>query len=271
MNGELVEIEDGILRLNRDEVAELQLGAKADGFKPISKNWSWEQLAALDYGVELSLEKMAPKPIGPTVALPDSLIAKPDSPIDPTTGLPERVFVRRLFYSTPLELALVTPGTYRFGIQEGEPRTWEIAGDTVQIERPFYIGIDEVSNAQFEQFAAAIGEKHNTNSHELQFPVANVSVRQAARFCDWVGGRLPTEIEWEAAVRGQDDAGFPLPWTGGSLDPARCRLFRGEQDSDCCPTRVGELARQVPTSSVCSTPSATSPNGARRSTARMRL
>jgi formylglycine-generating enzyme required for sulfatase activity len=64
-----------------------------------------------------------------------------------------------------------------------------------------------------------------TNPGYAEFPVINVTWDQARRFCEWAGGRLPTEAEWEYAARFNDGRRFP--W-GNEEDLGRGNFQRGE-------------------------------------------
>jgi serine/threonine protein kinase/WD40 repeat protein/formylglycine-generating enzyme required for sulfatase activity len=245
VDGQPVELNDGKLRLDPKERQQIELIASAEGYQTEKTEWSMAELVDSNYDLELLLKKLPPTKPEPAFALPASLVPKPETKYDDATGLPHRALVRALQNSLPLEMALVAAGTYQIGVSKGELRTWELPAEEVIIEQPYYIGVDEVSNAHYTSFAHASANPDIATSDESDYPVTNLSIRQAAEFCDWAGGRLPTEKEWEVAVRGGDDSGYPLPWSNGqserNLDADKCNLFRGESDEDKRLAKTGTL------------------------------
>ena len=99
----------------------------------------------------------------------------------------------------------------------------------------FYIGKYPVTNAQYAAFVKATGGRglsgwlsESTLRGKEAHPAVNVSWRDAAAFCRWLGQgtglafRLPTEAEWEKAARGAD--GRIYPWGDAPPDETLCNI-----------------------------------------------
>jgi formylglycine-generating enzyme required for sulfatase activity len=67
----------------------------------------------------------------------------------------------------------------------------------VELPNGFWLGQTEVTNAAYHRVVASASFPPN----EANLPVVNVSWRQAKAYCVAIGGRLPTEAEWEYAAR----------------------------------------------------------------------
>lgn len=184
-----------------------------------------------------------------------------ESEITPKTGLVQEVRVRlltleeaRLAALKPRirsrggqDLVLIKPGPFTMGASRRQPgrRANETLRE-VQMQRFFYMGTQEVTNAQFQVFdpTHTSGTFEEQELGKAEQPVANVSWEAAALYCNWLsdqeklprfyltesgritginaqatGYRLPTEAEWAYSAR-QVETGDsqPFPW-GSNLPP----------------------------------------------------
>jgi len=115
-----------------------------------------------------------------------------------------------------MKLVKIPAGQFVMGSQAGYAD--EAPRAVVKIAKPFWMGVTEVTNKQYQAF----DPKHDTRyldetgkdhsvpgyiANHADQPVARVSWQEAMKFCEWLAKKsgksvtLPTEAQWEWAAR----------------------------------------------------------------------
>jgi serine/threonine-protein kinase len=122
-----------------------------------------------------------------------------------------------------MEMVYIPPGEFEMGSEDGDDD--ESPVHTVYLDA-YWIDKYEVTNAQYALCVQA-GEcdvpdtcSNYGNAEYDDHPVVCVTWYDAQTYAEWVGGRLPTEAEWEKAARGGLE-GQRYPW--GNEEPV-CTL-----------------------------------------------
>jgi formylglycine-generating enzyme required for sulfatase activity len=131
----------------------------------------------------------------------DDALAK----LDPATKSSPASLTLDLGKGVTMKLVLIRPGKFMMGSPDSEQgrRADESPQHEVTISKPFYMGVTEVTQAQYE---AVMGTNPSANKGPMN-PVENVSWNGATEFCRKLSAktgktfRLPTEAEWEYACR----------------------------------------------------------------------
>jgi formylglycine-generating enzyme required for sulfatase activity len=141
-----------------------------------------------------------------------------------------------------MEMVYVSAGEFTLGTSDAQIDAWlkEHPGDKRESfanEQPqcrvnlpgYWIGRTEVTNGQYLRFVQASGQRAPEHwkdgkipSGLESLPVVFVDWQDVRAYCEWAGGHLPTELQWEKAARATD--GRIFPW-GNQWDNQRCRNF----------------------------------------------
>lgn len=135
--------------------------------------------------------------------------------------------------SIGMKFKLIPAGEFLMGAPPNEPDRVDGEGPQhrVRITRPFYLGVHEVTQAQYEKVMGT-----NPSFFEVPTqPVEKVAWDDAVEFCRRLGQeekteyRLPTEAEWEYACR----AKTTTPFTFGDTLLAKEARFLGSGKGPC--------------------------------------
>jgi len=134
---------------------------------------------------------------------------------------------------------LVPKGPFTMGVDPNDPRVpstafWDsLMRHTVQMS-DYCIGRTEVSVAEYRKCvdAGACELPDGTNDpyppcnytaepgDREHHPVNCIGWDRARAYCQWIGGDLPSEAQWEKAARGTDERWYP--WGEATPDCSRC-------------------------------------------------
>lgn len=139
-------------------------------------------------------------------------------------------------------MVVIPGGTYIRGSTEGARD--ELPRHAIQLSS-FALDVHPVTNEQFVRFLDVMGGEKDQNNNDIirlkdarikrngnkltieagyaKHPVIGVTWYGASAYAKWVGKRLPTEAEWEAAAGGgKENAIFP---TGNEIDRTQANYF----------------------------------------------
>lgn len=175
----------------------------------------------------------AASPAGVVASRPESIAGSPaptrDSPPPPAPAVPDASaktddssshLRMRVNTKSAQPYVWIPPGLLTVGCSPGDSSCDkdEFPSHLVRIRQGFWMSRTEVTNAQY-----AKGRGRAGRATDGDLPATGLDWREAKAYCAAVGGRLPTEAEWEYAARaGSTSSGYDvladIAWYAGNSD-----------------------------------------------------
>lgn len=118
---------------------------------------------------------------------------------------------------------------------------WQLGSAASALDvAPFAIDRGEVTVLRYAECVRAGACTKVSNEREPGLPVTGLTADEAAKFCSFAGGRLPTSAEWRFAAGGVEGRRFPWGFTGLVCRRASFGLLSGPCGNDALgPDLVG--------------------------------
>ncbi len=200
-------------------------------------------IAALDEGVVRPTPREAPAPARPE-AEPDVALAKAETPPAPAGLVPDRPKSKRA-QARELEASCKT----RVIGGECMPESFTTAAETtwIGIDTSLWMTRSEVTAAQYAACVAAkqcsaaeVRKTHPPRHDELcnyerrpDHPMNCVTHTEAAAYCAWQGGALPTREQWRLEAT-QNTSPVPRLYPWGSADPSCATTVMKDASGPAC-------------------------------------
>jgi serine/threonine-protein kinase len=190
------------------------------------------------FKVILSLILLLPVVLGPVPV-------HSGSSMQTDVGSEEDALFFPMIYGKP-EQIFVHPTSFHMGCDASQNGGYECDLDELPLHAvdldAYMIDRTKVTNAEYQvcvadgactppsDFTSSSRPWYYPNPVFADYPVIYVNWYQSQAYCEWAGGRLPTEAEWENAARGTFD-NRPYPW--GDAAPT-CELVNAKIDGIPC-------------------------------------